>query len=435
VKRELKASIGQRLLWLLANYRGGNGSLNCPLTCRLEGPLNLDLLGSTLRDLFTRHEALRTTFFRRERQLRQLVHDSVSVELTCVDLEGHAEAELALSESLSAEIRRDIDPTRSSVRVRLWRINSNDHLLCLNMHHLVTDTSSCLVLQRELAALYAARAAGREPPPFRGWQFSQFMAWQDRRLASAESERLRDHWRARLLDARAPCIPAEPAAGREAMRENQHARIPESAMVALRALARAQGVTLFAVMLAVFFALQYRRDAAESQSVASLFSNRTRPEVESTVGFLTNLVVLNARFDAAQSFLELLRVTQTTVLEASANQEVPFHLVSQHAPAGDLRLDDFVFQMLAEPLEESLPAGPLQIRGVAPDVLGRFDFELALMLRPRDIALKFYYTKSRVSAAWVAAFLGEYVELASDLARFPRRTLRELGQRSLSLST
>jgi hypothetical protein len=36
--REIRASVGQRLLWLKYQHEGPSGALNCPVLCRLEGP-------------------------------------------------------------------------------------------------------------------------------------------------------------------------------------------------------------------------------------------------------------------------------------------------------------------------------------------------------------------------------------------------------------
>ena len=54
------ATVGQRLLRMIAHYRSGNGALNCPIVYRLHGPLDTAALSAALAALTARHEALRT---------------------------------------------------------------------------------------------------------------------------------------------------------------------------------------------------------------------------------------------------------------------------------------------------------------------------------------------------------------------------------------
>src|SRR5947208_15765973 len=57
----LPASFAQQRLWLLDKLEAGNG-YNVPLVVRAKGPLRVDLLERSLRELIARHEVLRTTF-------------------------------------------------------------------------------------------------------------------------------------------------------------------------------------------------------------------------------------------------------------------------------------------------------------------------------------------------------------------------------------
>ncbi|MGO9958537.1 MAG: hypothetical protein ACLP50_21660, partial [Solirubrobacteraceae bacterium] len=57
--REVEASIGQRLLWLLDHYRGGEGTINVPIAWRIRQPLDAGALELALGRLVERHETLR----------------------------------------------------------------------------------------------------------------------------------------------------------------------------------------------------------------------------------------------------------------------------------------------------------------------------------------------------------------------------------------
>lgn len=427
-QREIQASTGQRLLWLLSEYQGEGGSLNCPVVFRMKGPLDTPGLEAALDHLVARHESLRTTFARRGHQLRQVIHEAGRVNVARADLSGALDAEAAAREALAKELRTNIDPTTWPLRATLWRLGTEDHLLCLNMHHLVTDTWSCVVLQRELVAAYAqSQGVGTGPPPG-GWQFSQFMAWHERQVAGEGFLRHREYWRRQLAGASAPRLPLRARRPKsEGRRGSVHALIGPASAEGLQALASACGTTLFAVMLSVYYALLNRLTGQPDLAAATLFANRTRREVENTVGFLTNLLVLRTRLDGARTFTDIVQRVRTTVREGTVYQELPYHLVPRDAPAhSSARLDEAVFQMLAEPIDETLRAGGVEFQAVVPDVAGRFDLELALMASDEGTAAKLFYAEERVCPSWARDFISAYVAAAAAVAAEPYAPLERV---------
>jgi hypothetical protein len=62
---------------------------------------------------------------------------------------------------------------------KLVRLNAEDHVLLVTMHHIVSDGWSLGVLIREVAALYEAFSAGRPSPlPDLAIQYADYAIWQ-----------------------------------------------------------------------------------------------------------------------------------------------------------------------------------------------------------------------------------------------------------------
>jgi hypothetical protein len=139
--RSIPASVAQRLLWVLEQHRGRHGSANCPIVLRLRGPLDRSRLSDGLTALTARHESLRTTFAGRGTRLTQVVHDAAPVRLRCEDLCSD-DPERALREAVTREVRQPVDAERWPTRVTLFRLGEQDHGLCVNLHHAVTDGGS-----------------------------------------------------------------------------------------------------------------------------------------------------------------------------------------------------------------------------------------------------------------------------------------------------
>jgi hypothetical protein len=409
--REVRASIGQRLLWQMDHHRGANGALNCPIFLRLRGPARAGELEAAIDRLGRRHESLRTTFAGRGPRLTQLIHDVPErVPVEEVDLAG-AEA---LERAMATEARTRVDPCAWPLRATLWRLADDEHVLCLNMHHLVTDGWSCAVLASELGRLYAAPGNGALPEV--AWQYAQWSEWQQKLLEGETLRGLRDYWRRRLAGATLPALPraavrADPA---ERTTRVERASLAAPVVARLERLAREGKTGLFAVVLSVFYLLLHRETGQSDVAVGSIFANRSRPELRHTVGFLSNMVVLRNRLERA-AFGDVLRSVSETIVGALAHQDLPYQMLpldTMDADGG--RPDSVVFQLFAGPMGKTERIEPIL---VVPDGIGsRWDFELSLLPSADGMIVMLCYAEDLFEPGWARAFLEGYVELATSVA-------------------
>lgn len=425
VPRVAPASAGQRLLWLMEHYRGGAGTLNSPALCGLTGPLDAMALRAALAQLVRRHATLRTTFSGSGHELVQLIHEPRPVPVAEVDLRATADARAALNRALVDELRTRVDAEDWPVRVTLYRLGESDHVLCVNIHHFMTDGWSTGIIVRELAQIYAQAAAGAavELPPA-GWSYARFVEFQRELMASPVWREHQDYWCRQLAGVRFCELPGSTRrVGPDRRRtEIEPFEVAEDIVSPLNGVARAERATIFPVMLAVFYALMRDRTGSLDLAVASLFANRTRPEVRDAVGFFANMVVLRASLPERGSFRDIVRAARATVVQAMTHQEVPYQMVPLSAVGGGRsRAEDLMFQMLPAPLHSSRAAG-VEIRQLLPPdgLASRFDLEFVLV--PRDgggfdgMAL---YAADRFERAWVRGLACDYIRLAAALAGDP----------------
>jgi len=408
--REVRASIGQRLLWQMDHHRGVNGALNCPIFLRLRGPAHAGALEAAIERLSRRHESLRTTFAGRGPRLTQLIHDVPErVPVALVDLSG-AEA---LERAMAAEARTPVDPCEWPLRATLWRLADDEHVLCLNMHHLVTDGWSCAVLASELGRLHAAPGNGALPEV--AWQYARWSEWQQKLLEGETLRGLRDYWRRRLAGATLPALPRAEVRADSGERTTrvEWATLPAPVVARLERLARKGKTGLFAVVLSVFYLLLHRETGQSDVAVGSIFANRSRPELRHTVGFLSNMVVLRNRLERA-SFADVLRSASEAIVGALAHQDLPYQMLPLDTmdPASG-RPDSVVFQLFAGPMGRTARMEPVL---VVPDGIGsRWDFELSLLPSDDGMTAMLCYAEDLFEPEWARAFLDGYVELATSV--------------------
>ena len=161
---ELPLSFGQQRLWFIDQLEPGNSVYNFPAAVRLKGPLNLVALEQSLNEIVKRHEALRTTFGVVDGQPVQVIAPLVTLTLPIVDLRELTETarETELQRLVTNEARRPFDLAEGPlVRAIVLRLDENEHVGVLTMHHIVSDGWSGGILIREMASLYEGFCSGR----------------------------------------------------------------------------------------------------------------------------------------------------------------------------------------------------------------------------------------------------------------------------------
>ncbi|HLE82919.1 MAG TPA: amino acid adenylation domain-containing protein, partial [Thermoanaerobaculia bacterium] len=162
----LPLSFAQERLWFLDRLHPGSAAYNIPAAVRLEGELDAGALVAALQGVVRRHETLRTRFGAAGGAPVQWVAAAGALPVERVDLSALApETREERARALVRErARRPFDLAAGPLaRALLVTLGPREHLLALTVHHIVSDGWSMGVLVREVAALYAAAAAGREP--------------------------------------------------------------------------------------------------------------------------------------------------------------------------------------------------------------------------------------------------------------------------------
>src|SRR5207244_6595773 len=100
---------------------------------------------------------------------------------------------------------------------------------------------------------------------------------------------------------------------------------------------RDQGVTLYMTSLSAFAVLLGRYASQQDVAVGAAIANRTRRETEGLIGFFVNMLVMRHDLSGDPRFVDLLKRTRETALQAYAHQDVPFEqLVEELNPQRSL---------------------------------------------------------------------------------------------------
>ena len=336
----LPLSFAQQRLWFIDQLLPGNAAYNIPIALRIEGSLDESALKSSLDQIVSRHDVLRTVFSSHDAQVAQLVMPPTGIELAVVDLTQlsllKADQEVAFIVGL--ESRLGFDLMRGPViRARLVKLSSLDSVLAVTIHHIASDGWSMGVFVQELSKLYAASSTGLQAAlPDLEIQYADYALWQRQWLEGDVLDKQLQYWKQELRGVptvlELPTDRARPAVqrfegGSEAF------RLEPEVSEGVKRLTRQEGATLFMSLLAAFEVMLFRYSGQQQICIGTPIANRTRPEVEKLIGFFVNTLVMKADLTARPSFRDLLRRVKHSALGAYTHQDLPFErLVEELEP-------------------------------------------------------------------------------------------------------
>ncbi|MFH8973381.1 amino acid adenylation domain-containing protein [Streptomyces sp. NPDC017890] len=388
--RRLQASFAQTRLWFLDQLEPGNVSYNIPLAMRVTGALDVAHLARAVSTVVGRHEALRTTFTEDGGEPVQRIGPAEAVPVPVVTVPGASPAErlAAARELAGAEVAEPFDLSVGPLlRAKVLRLDEQDHVLVLTVHHVATDAWSQGVLVRELSAAYGALTAGRAPvlPPL-PVQYADYAVWERDRLSGPALRRQLDYWQKHLAGMQPALeLPTDRPRPSIARQEGEAARweLPAELVDAARKLGAGEDATLYMTLLAAFQLVLARYVDSEDIAVGTPVANRGRSELEGLIGFFVNTVVLRTDLSGDPTYRELLRRVRTVTTGAFAHGELPFEYLVEHVhPERDLSRNPLVqvlFQMINIPAERLSLAG-LRAEQFDPGrILTRMDLEFHLV--------------------------------------------------------
>ena len=197
----LPLSYSQQRLWFLDKLDSELAAYNMCSGYELRGELDVRAFERALCEVVRRHEVLRTRFETRDGRAEQIIEPAQDWCVEMLELDcSRAERPTRLEELLHTESEWRFDLARGGLfRAVLVRMDEEEHVLMVSMHHIISDGWSEGVLYRELGCLYAAFAREEPSPlPVLPIQYADYAVWQRAWLEGAVLESHLEYWREEL---------------------------------------------------------------------------------------------------------------------------------------------------------------------------------------------------------------------------------------------
>src|SRR2546421_10704551 len=443
-------SFAQERLWFLEQLEPGQPTYHVPLILHLHGPLDPAALQASWHLLEARHEGLRLHIALHEGQAVQGLLPVGCSPLLHLDLSSLSpqQRERELRRLAREEIHRPFDLVTGPLwRLRLLRLEAEDWVLLLTMHHIIPDGWSRQVLLHELSQAYLARQRGRTLSlPALPIQYADYALWQRQWLQGARLEAQLAYWRERLAGLEPLQLPTDhPRPSVQSSRGAQQVlHLSASLQQQLQALSRQEGVTLFMTLLAGWLLVLQRYSGQSDIAVGTPIANRSQAELEGLLGFFVNTLVLRCQLEGQANLRQLLAQVREVTLGAYSHQEVPFErVVEALQPERELNRSP-LFQVMFAGQQEVLPQQSwegITLQGEDPELdVAKFDLTLEVAESEQGIEAVLEYNTDLFEPATVKRMLAHWQQALQALVQQPDQRVADVSllteaERALLLDT
>jgi len=426
-RHEFPLSYSQQVYWLVEQKHPGTGLYNTPRIFRVRGRVDAALLESSLNELRRRHEILQVRFVQREHGPVQVLEPVAPLQLAIIDLSGmesDAREQRAMDVALQT-VREPFDLEHGpTLRARLVELAEDEYLLCMAMHHVVSDGSSGSILLDELVAIYDAFAAGEPNPlPTVELHFTDYAAWERQWMQGERLDQELEYWKS-VLQGAPPSInlPTDfPRAS--AIDRNEHMRsitIPNEGLERLKSLAQIHGTTLFTVLAVGLRVLLYRWSGQADFVLGTVASSRSRSGTERMIGCFVNSLSLRNPVSARATTADVLRCEKSAVMDAFAHQDCPFTKIVETVSSERTHNDNPLFNVAL--VLQNFPAIArdgrfFKVEYVNLDIQGALlDLRFVALETPEGLQLSCEYKSQLFGERTIDTLLGAYAGILEAVA-------------------
>jgi len=430
----------QKRLYILHQVDEKNTVYNIPAIMELNGSLDIDYLEKVFRKLIQRHESLRTSFHMMREESVQKIHKDVEFKIDVYDMtrnQVEVKVEEGAPHSPQEIIKNFIAPFNLSwaplLRVGLIKLPAEEaftaqHLLMVDMHHIITDGTSVGLFVKKFMSLYA----GEELSPLR-LQYKGYSKWQNSRMQEEALEKQASYWQGQFsddipilelpLDFTRPVVQCFEGARTGFDLTNEETR-------RLKELAASEGLTLYTVLLAVFYLFLSKISNSENIIVGTVSAGRRHADLEQIIGMFVTTLALKNHPKNHKTFKEFLKKVNEKTLEAFENQDYPFEELVENVPVtrdtSRNPLFDVMFIMQNVDIPEVEIPGLILRPFPYETRTSKFDLMLQAVEEGEKLLFTFEYGTALFKEATIERFKGYFKRIASAVMEHPLVKLSEI---------
>ncbi|NIM17870.1 MAG: amino acid adenylation domain-containing protein, partial [Candidatus Aminicenantes bacterium] len=433
-------SSAQKRIYVLQQMDDRGIGYNIPSVWMLAGTLDTEKLTDVFKRLIQRHESFRTSFGEVNEGPVQRVHDHVKFEIEYFDLAAKTLNSAVKSAKDSEEEKniilgfvRPFDlSTAPLLRVGLIEISNLEHLLMVDMHHIISDGTSVELLTREFTALYKGSESKQDLPVIK-LRYKDYSGWHPRDKGRESLKKQREYW-LKEFAGEIPLLnlPADyPRPGIQSFEGRTRGfSLSTASTEALRKIGVEEGATLFMVLLAVTNIFLSRMSGQEDIVIGSPIAGRRHGELEPIIGMFVNTLALRNFPKGNKTVKEFLADLKKHALWAYENQDYQYEdlveEVNVNRDASRNPLFDTAFSL------QRIDIGRWQLPGLRIETypfdngISKFDLTFFSIESEQDVSFLLEYCTKLFKENTIDRFISYYKNVVSAITADPGKKISEI---------
>lgn len=433
----------QQAVWLRQQLIADASISTVSLALKWRSQLDFILLQTAYQQVCDRHPCLKSVYYQQQNELLQRILPTVVGQYERVDATGWAATELEQQVRSAAQTSLDAEAGQV-IRLMVFSVESNTHILLFCIHQMAGDRYALLILANELLMVYHSLQEQQEINLPISASYADYVFREQNLLHSAD-KCCQQYWQQQLAGTLPPLtlpLSRSRALERSYVAASYSCQIPPGLTQFLSQYAQTQQVPLSVVLLVALQVLLYRYTAEPDLRMGWITHAEIYPDFTQTIGNLTNILPLRVPLSDSLTLRDLIQQTQQRLTEAIAHSSYPFTAIARdcaqsslsHPPICQVAFDYIaltpfqVFQPWNSDYNTSLEFYPL------PQYQTEFDVSLvvidqattALLSQPFSLNCTLVYNRDLFEAATIERMAHHWQRLLQAIATHPTQPLAQL---------
>ncbi len=308
-------SAAQKRLYVLGMMEQNKTAYNMPGAFRVTGKLDIEHLEKALRTLVDRHDVFRTNFMIENGQAVQFIHEENGFKLEILN------QKTTVDEALR-DFVRPFDLSRDTLmRAGILQISADEHILLIDMHHIISDGASSAILMEELNTIYSGGILGNP-----GFQYKDYVLWAEELARNPLMKKQEAYWINQFIDPPLLNLPTDRQRGEISDFKGHKLRFgfDKTTSGTIAEFCRHRNVSLFMFFLTNWYLLLSRMSGQSDIVIGTPSQGRRHADLVNIIGAFINILPIRCRSNPDMTFSELLNEIKGLTITALDNQDYPF---------------------------------------------------------------------------------------------------------------
>ena len=421
-------SEGQKGLWTLQKIFPDMTAYNVPLCFRVLD-LEVETFKKACQFLVKQYPILNTVIKDEDGTPYQTISPAQELVFQQEDLSNLASDQLIAylnQKAKQAFILKD-DPL---LRIHLFSVAGQETVVLINIHHMIFDGISVLILMKTLFDAYHTLLAGNTPRLLALLAtYADFVTAEQQMLQGKEGASRLVYWQTQLAEP-LPQL-SFPTDRPRSVSQNPFQGKTISTLLSselseqIRQFSKAQQSYMSTVFLGLFKLLLCKYTDQRDVIVGMPVNQRHAARFQQMIGFLINMVPIRSELSSQDSFLEFLGKLQKTMVNSMA-RSYPFSALvralnlSAEAQSAPLFQVAFEYQDFFQELGSQAPAFQF-VEGIHQE--GEYELVLEVMEQKDGFGLNWKYNPELFDEATIARMMAHYTRLIEAVLKQPNELL------------